>query len=133
MRHFGKMRMEEGVKDAVYLEQTEDQIARGEMKYMVTPSFKYQKLLLEDGTPWAEVRQTLETGPGIWFIVTDERGWVMSVESDPEQIIGPHGYDLWQIEHDTADPWELRRHIWTGEEIVKDPDHDLLFAVEPRT
>jgi hypothetical protein len=123
MRHFGKMRVEEGVTEATYLEQTEDQIARGEMKYLLTPAFNYVRLVMEDGTPWADVRPTVETGPGKWLIVTDERGWVMACESDPEQIVGPPGFDLWQIEHPTDDPWDIRRHIWTGEEIVNDPNN----------
>ena len=123
MQHFGKMQVIEGMTEPVYMEQTPDQIARGEMKYLAQPAFKYQKLLIADGTPWSEVRPTLDLGPGIWLIVVDEAGWVMACESDAEQIVGPDGYDLWQIEHPTDDPWDIRRHIWTGTEIINDPDN----------
>jgi len=120
-KHFGKMQMIVGWTEPVYFFQSEEDEAAGVPKVVAIPARQFSRIAIEDGTPWLEVQQQLETGPGIWFIVVDERGWVMGCESDPDQIVGPPGYDLWQIEHPGGE-WDIRRHIWTGEEIIDDND-----------
>jgi len=116
-KHFGKMQMIEGSTEPFYFLQSLEDEAAGRPKVVAIPARKFWRMAIEDGTPWFEVQKTLETGPGIWFIVVDETGWVMCCESDPDQIVGPAGYDLWQIEHPGGE-WDIRRHIWTGEEVV---------------
>ena len=121
MKHFGKMQMIEWATEPVYMFQTEEQEERGDPKIVAIPSRKYQRLAIEDGTPWFDVQKKLKPGDDIWFIVTDETGWVMGCERDPDQIVGPPGYDLWQIKHPGGE-WDIRRHIWNGKAIVDDPD-----------